>query len=231
MTQQSERRLLQSRRIVCEGFKRADGLYEVEAQLVDVKPYAVSVGDRGEIAAGEPFHEMRLRVTVDEGFLIHEAEATTVLAPYRDCASINQTYGRLVGLRLGPGFHKQVRERFAGSAGCTHLTELIPAVVTTAMQTIWHVLDQLDLPLEARTPRLPNGEQPAEVGGCHALRTEGEAVRRHYPQFYRHPTDRQPESSAGVLPGSTSRAGALDTLTNDRSMLLSESASVSVKEG
>ena len=72
-----KRRLMQTRRITCEGFQRDDGLFEIESVLIDFKPYAVVVGDRGRIEAGEPFHQMRLRLVIDTELNIREAAAAT----------------------------------------------------------------------------------------------------------------------------------------------------------
>lgn len=186
MTMQStnQRRLMQTRRITCDGYARTDGLYEIESVLIDCKPHAVVVGDRERIEAGEPFHQMRLRLVIDTDLNIREATAETVHAPYAGCTDINAAYAGLAGLNLGPGFMKQVRERFGGRSGCTHLTELLGPAVTTAMQTVWHVRDQLSLPKALRQRSQSIGDRPPEVDHCHALRTDGEAVRKHYPQFY-----------------------------------------------
>lgn len=175
---------MQTRQIVCEGFERSDGLYDIEATIVDRKPYAVSVGDRDSIPAGEPFHQMRLCIAIDTEFLIHEAEATTIYAPYHVCPEICGSYSQLIGLKLGAGFQKQVRARLGGSQGCTHLTELLAPMVTTAMQTVWHVFDQLEKPRSERILRPVTGGNPAEINGCHALRVDGETVQLHYPQIH-----------------------------------------------
>lgn len=175
------RRLMQTRRITCEGYERDDGLYEIESVLVDSKPYAVIVGDRGGLAPGEHFHEMRLRLVVDDSLAIREASVQTVHAPYVTCRDINPAYAALVGLRLGPGFMRAVRERLGGEAGCTHMNELLVPAVTTAMQTVWHVRDQLTMPKAMR--RAPVA-RPSELGQCHASRMDSETVRKHYPEFH-----------------------------------------------
>lgn len=180
-----QRRLMQTRRITCEGYQRDDELFEIESVLIDTKPYAVEVGDRERIEAGEPFHQMYLRLVIDTDLNILEAAAETQHAPYAGCVDINAAYASLAGLNLGPGFMKQVRVRFGGKAGCTHLTELLGPAVTTAMQTVWHVRDQLSLPKELRRRPVEavNG-LPPEVDRCHALRTDGDAVRKHYPRLH-----------------------------------------------
>src|SRR6185312_16171165 len=53
-----ERELLHSRDIVLRGYRRSDGLYDIEAHLTDTKTYGSANRDRGYIEAGEPIHGM-----------------------------------------------------------------------------------------------------------------------------------------------------------------------------
>ncbi|MFQ5955759.1 MAG: DUF2889 domain-containing protein, partial [Kiloniellales bacterium] len=68
---------MHTRQIECRGYRRQDGLWDIEGHLTDEKSYAFHNQWRGEIASGEPVHDMWLRLTVDDDLLIHEAEATT----------------------------------------------------------------------------------------------------------------------------------------------------------
>ncbi len=52
------------RRIECRGYRRDDGLWDVEGHLTDAKSYPFANSFRGEIAPGEPIHDMWLRVTL-----------------------------------------------------------------------------------------------------------------------------------------------------------------------
>lgn len=124
---------------------------------------------------------MHLRLVVDDSLEIREASALTVHAPYIPCSDINPAYAALVGLRLGPGFMRAVRERLGGEAGCTHINELLIPAVTTAMQTVWHVRDQLTMPKAMRRDPVA---RPAELGQCHALGMDSETVRKHYSAFH-----------------------------------------------
>ena len=181
-----DRRLLHTRQVSCRAYERGDGLYEIESVLVDVKSYPVFVGDRERIEPGEPFHEMHLRLVIDADLDVREVVTRTVHSPYRTCGEVASAYAGLVGLNLRSGFMKQARAVVGGTAGCTHLTELLGPAVTTAMQTVWHVRDRLAEPVAERRPEaaLPD-EVPPELDRCHALRREGDVVRRHYPAFYR----------------------------------------------
>ena len=79
----ADRERLHDRRVHCTGFRRADGLWDIEGHLVDTKTYGFSNIHRGTIEAGVPVHEMRLRLTVDDALEIHAVEAETEHAPYR----------------------------------------------------------------------------------------------------------------------------------------------------
>ena len=61
------RRLMHTRTVECNGYLRDDGLWEVEARLVDTKPFT-QAGDhyREELKPGDPVHDIRLRLAVDD---------------------------------------------------------------------------------------------------------------------------------------------------------------------
>lgn len=168
----AERELLHTRNIVMRGYRRADGCFDIEGHLIDTKTY-----DRDSAGitcrAGEPVHEMWLRITVNPELVIVDAEAQSDAVPYPgQCNTITPAYRRLIGMSLRPGFAKEVRTLLGGICGCTHLTELIGSVATTAFQT-----------LSGQTRPVP-GRRPFQLDGCHALATGGEVVARYYPEWF-----------------------------------------------
>ena len=178
LSKPAARKHLHTRRIVCEGFRRDDGLWDIEAHLTDVKSYAFANQDRGgEIRAGEPVHGMHLRMTIDLDFEIHGMEAFTEYSPYHACARAGAVMSRLVGLRIGPGWMRRVRGLAGGTAGCTHLLELLPVMATTAYQTLHFALEQRDREREQR-PR------PRIIDTCLALASDGPVVQRQWPEFH-----------------------------------------------
>ena len=80
-----KRDLLHTRNVECRGFRRDDGLFDIEGRIVDVKAYSFENHDRGCIPAGEPIHDMWLRLTIDEEMEIHAVEAVTDHGPYHIC--------------------------------------------------------------------------------------------------------------------------------------------------
>jgi len=182
LTEPVPRNLIHERSIVCRGFHRDDGLWDIEGHLVDTKTYPFANRHRGEIRAGEPIHEMWLRLTIDEDLLVHAAEAATEHAPYAVCPRITPNFEQLAGLRIGPGWTRAVRQRFGGVTGCTHLVELLGPIATTAYQALAGQRE--------KRPSDKPAKRPFFLDTCHALAADGEVVRSHWPQFYTGPEGR-----------------------------------------
>ena len=60
------RRLMHKRSIECNGYLRVDGLWEVEVRLIDSKPLAQRDHFCGELKAGDPVHDIGVRLAVDD---------------------------------------------------------------------------------------------------------------------------------------------------------------------
>ncbi len=173
LSQASARQPLHQRAISSRGYKRDDGLFEVEGHLVDTKAYSFPRMS-GEHAAGTPVHEMWLRITYDASMTIVDAEAVSDAHPYPGfCAAITPDYRQLIGWSMRPGFSAKVRAAFGGIKGCTHLTDLIGVIATTAFQN-----------LSGQLPSEPT-RKPFQLDRCHALATDGAAVAHFYPEWAR----------------------------------------------
>jgi hypothetical protein len=170
------RKRLHTRRIVCEGFERADGLFDIEAQLVDDKDADFSLAS-GVRPAGEPVHDMRVRVTVDAELRVVDLVAISERVPYPGgCDTIGPAYSRLIGESLLFGFRRTLADAFGGVQGCTHLTDLLAALPTVAVQTLATLRYERDR---------AGKRKPHQLDRCHALESGSETVRRYYPRWFR----------------------------------------------
>lgn len=165
----SPRELVHLRRIECAAYHRADGLVDVDAWLVDTRGHDIPTFGRS-LPAGEALHELGLRLTIDLSHRVLEAKAVTMHGPSPECPEITAAYTQLVGLDIGPGFREKAKALLRGRAGCTHLTELLGPLVTTAMQATWWLRAQADHSNAA--PGAPQ-ELPGNVDSCHAWRSDG----------------------------------------------------------
>lgn len=165
------RRLAHTRQIVCTEYIRDDGLYDIEARMMDTKASDSSLLCK-QLPAGEPLHDMRVTITVDAGLVIRSAQAHIEAAPTPYCARINETYGKLVGIRISGGFMKEVKARVGGVNGCTHLTELLGPMATTAFQTLMGLGNHVHSAAAGTAePVLPM------LNTCHTWRADGEVVQ------------------------------------------------------
>jgi hypothetical protein len=177
LTRPAPRDHIHTRDIRCRGFRRHDGLWDIEGFLEDTKTYSFNNQDRGGIASGEPIHAMQIRLTLDDNLTIKAAEAATDAGPFHICGAIAPVFAALVGERIEPGWRKTVLDKMGSVLGCTHLTDLLLGPVTaTAMQTI----------SAARTERESRkaAGRPSLIDSCHAFASDGPIVQRQWPDLY-----------------------------------------------
>jgi hypothetical protein len=196
-TAASERQLKHRRSIDVQIYSRGNGLWEVDARVTDVRNRETRMVT-GMRAAGEPIHDMLLRLVVDERFNVIEAGAQTLSMPYPgQCETYGDVYSRLVGLNLMQGFRRGVKERVGGVQACTHVTELAQVLPSAVVQAF------ADEVIDTRGDS-PASSQPFQIDRCHALRADGPTVKMYYPRWYRAPADSVAKSEAktDIPPGS-----------------------------
>ena len=75
------RQHLHTRHVTCQGFFREDGLWDIEAHLLDTKNHDFHL-KTGVRRAGQAVHDMWLRVTIDRNFAVVDAQASMDAVPY-----------------------------------------------------------------------------------------------------------------------------------------------------
>lgn len=175
-----QRQLKHRRQIDVQVFARGNGLWEVDALLTDTKTRVAHMAE-GPRPAGTPIHEMLLRLVVNQQLDILEAGSETRWMPYTGiCDQHGDAYGQLVGLNLLQDFRKRLREKLGGVKACTHLTEMAQVLPTAVVQAFaGEVIDTRG--------DTDGASRPFQIDRCHALRSDGAAVRQHYPRWYRAP--------------------------------------------
>jgi len=126
-------------------------------------------------------HDMWLRFTIDLDFLIHDVHAASDQTPFSICPRAAEAMRDLVGLRIGAGWMKQVRERIGNERSCTHLMDLLGQLAATAYQTLHAALEEREAKRESR-------DKPPIIDTCVALSSSGEVVKNRWPEFYRPPS-------------------------------------------
>lgn len=173
------RERLHMRQIECTGYLRSDGLIDVESSMQDISAKGTDLLFK-RVEAGGLIHAMRVVVTVDPELVIRDVQVHSDAAPTAFCSDSNASYEALKGLKIGAGFTAKVRALLGGTKGCTHLTELLGPLATTAIQTLHarrrdtHPMKEL---LQSDQP-LP---RPVFVDTCQAYRSGGEALKIIWP--------------------------------------------------
>src|ERR1044072_2632509 len=130
-----ERELLHTRRVRYEGYKRADGLWDIEAHLTDIKnhDYRLKTGVR---RAGQPVHSMWLRLSIDREFNVVDAAASSEAVPYPGgCETIAPADRATPALNLARPFRLKATDPPGGVRGCAPLTEMLAGMPPAAIQS------------------------------------------------------------------------------------------------
>ena len=159
------------RAIDVRGFKRHDGLFDIEGQLTDRKtmPFAAVCGRAR--APLEPIHDIRVRLTVDLQMRVVAAEASSDATPYSVCTEAESSLQRLVGVDMRSGWTRAVRELAGGNRGCTHMQEILRTLSGAAFQMLvpyWR-----DLPGDATAALLDT---------CVAFASDSPIVAMRWPE-------------------------------------------------
>lgn len=176
----AERELIHTRTMDLRAYRRADGLYDIEGHIIDVKPYTHHLLDTHR-AAGEPVHDMWLRLVVDDQLVVRDAEAKLDVGAHGICHLVAPNFKALTGLTIGPGWNKLVRERLGHGRGCTHLVEMLSQMATAALQAMWSEREP-----EGEVERKPEDRElsPSMLNSCYAYRSDSEFVRDYFPNQY-----------------------------------------------
>ncbi|HSW18651.1 MAG TPA: DUF2889 domain-containing protein [Ramlibacter sp.] len=179
MPQPAERELLHQRKIDWRGFRRKDGLWDLEATLTDLRRYDSVMAEKGMLPAGMPVHSIVLRITVDDELTVRAIVAAMNAVPYHTCAGALGSLSRLEGASLTRGWRRRVEQDLGGEQGCAHIRDLLGHAPTVAFQTIpvWHAQRHGDIlqPVD--------GQPPAHLGTCATWAFDGPVVARFYPML------------------------------------------------
>jgi hypothetical protein len=169
------------RRIDMRGYRRSDGLYEVEGTVTDRKPHDFTSPNGSKLVpAGEAIHDMGVTLVFDEQMTVRAVRAFTGSAPYGSCFEAPDTLQVLVGLRLASGWSSEVRKLLSGAACCSHLKEILVPMATVAYQTLTL--------LRSSRPDILNAEGvPVKIDSCYAYARNRDVVRRKWPAYYTGP--------------------------------------------
>ena len=178
LSKPASRELAHTRVVTCHGHKREDGLWDIEGRIVDTKPYRFPNHDRGGwIEADEALHDMSVRLTVNLQLEVIDAEAVIDASPYNYCKCVAPIARNLIGLQIAPGWTNKSKTAMGRNKGCTHLSELLGPVATTAIQTI--ASEKMKRDRDSN-----NSRSSYFIDSCHSLSSDSPVVKMHWPDQY-----------------------------------------------
>ena len=184
LSQPAARKPLHTRSIVCDGFEREDGLWDIEARMEDMKHYSFNNKFRGKVEPGEPLHEMYMRLTLNDDLEVQDVEAHIDHFPFEGCPNIAVDYRKLIGAKIGIGWRRAIKERLGGRLGCTHLSEMLPVMATVAIQTMMPIImKRRKLETNAKGEAIKKSRPPM-LDSCHSWASDGPNVKEFAPDFY-----------------------------------------------
>ena len=176
-----EREELHSRRLDMRGFRRSDGLYEVEGRLVDRKPYAFKApGGERSVPARGAIHDLGVCLVFGEDMVVCGVRTVAEAVPYEPCWEAGQTLQGMVGAHIGKGWNREVRTRLSGAQSCTHLMELLVPLATVAYQTLTTFRME-------RPEALDASGRPLKIDSCYAYAQHREIVLKRWPAYHATP--------------------------------------------
>lgn len=174
---------LHCRRIEMRGWRRSDGLFEVEGHLIDTKPHDfVPLRGGTLVEAGNHIHDLGVRITFDGEFTVKAVETFTNAAPYDICPEGGRALQALVGVRMSSGWSQAVRNHLEKADSCTHLRELLLPMATVAHQS-------MSFRLRGQPERLDAQGKPVRIDSCYAYGAKRSLVQRLWPEFHRTAND------------------------------------------
>ncbi len=179
------RRHIHQRSIVFNGYLRDDGLWDMEAELLDLRQYDYVRRDESPAPAPGTVHNMLVRMTLNDAMVIQAIHSSLPTTPFGECLLAADPLQKLVGARLGGGWRRTIDEAMGGVAGCTHLRELLFNMATAAFQTIPVYRSNIrrasgDVEVKPVSLRKP----PPHFGKCMSWDFNGPVMQRVAPEFY-----------------------------------------------
>lgn len=176
-----ERTPSHTRSISYECFRRADGAWDIDIRLTDVKAFTFNDLERPPVRPGEFVHDIAARVTVDTAMNVLRIETSMDAVPYSLCDNGALGAQQLVGANVARGWREALNRALGGTRGCTHLKEMLVGAATAAFQTISGEAER-----RQDGPPVPGyglEGKPFYIDGCYSFSSSREVVGKYFPHL------------------------------------------------
>jgi hypothetical protein len=171
-----KKELIHSRKITVNCYETDAERFVVEGFLTDERLFPFNLYTLGEKREAGLMHHIALtmEITIPQMRIV-SAIVEMPVVPDPGCREIKEAVHRLDGRCIQPGFSNEVRELFRKETGCLHLTNLILAMSSAAIQGLWCYLSRVR---EGAPPPLPDTDGSMLINSCHMWRQDGPFVQK-----------------------------------------------------
>ena len=128
---------IHTRDIKIATFAYDDAHVIVEGELNDNR-IIPNFGRTGDLYPPGNIHHMFIRLLIEiESIRIIQVEIEMPGIPHQECPEIIPNFAKIEGIRIAPGFTSKVRKIIGGPKGCAHLSGLLMAMASAALQGLW----------------------------------------------------------------------------------------------
>lgn len=167
---------IHKRNISVDTFETGDGTIMVEGKLKDDRLLPSFLYSTGKVSEPGVIHDIVVRLTVSlPRLLIEKAEADMRHVPSEVCREVITSVEKLVGLEIKHGFTQKVIDSMGGIQGCIHMSNLILAMGSAAVQGQWaYYSRKRDKPLM----KVPKFDPSLLINSCWLWREDGDYIKR-----------------------------------------------------
>jgi hypothetical protein len=167
---------IHKRNISVDTFETGDGSIMVEGKLRDDRLMPSFVYSTRKFMEPGVIHDIAVRLTISlPRLLIEKAEADMRHVPSDVCREVITSVERLVGLEIKHGFTQNVIDSMGGIQGCVHMTNLILAMGSAAVQGQWAYYSRKR---GDSIMKLPKFDPSLVINSCWLWREDGEYIKR-----------------------------------------------------
>jgi hypothetical protein len=168
--------LIHSRNVTVNCYETDEEKLIVEGYLTDERfsPYVIHALNEKHDPGIMHHLALTMELSIPQ-MKIFSLKADMPVVPDAGCRDIKDAVQKLVGQSIRPGFTNVVKELFGKGAGCLHLTNLILAMSSAAVQGMWSYLSRVR---KGVTPPIPGTDGELLLDSCYMWRTDGPFVKK-----------------------------------------------------
>jgi hypothetical protein len=166
-----KKELIHSRKITVNCYETDEERLIVEGSILDERLFPFMLHALNEQRAAGPMHHFALAMELSlPGMEILSLKTEMPVVPDAGCREIQQRMQELIGRVIRPGFTNEVKELFGKAEGCLHLTNLLLAMSSAAVQGLWMLISRIR---EGKAPPLPEMDGSILLNSCYMWRESG----------------------------------------------------------